>query len=206
MYRPGQYKKEDPEYIFDFIEAHPFATLVLKGEQLLATHIPVLLQGHPSDFKLYGHIAKANDQFEYLKDGLEALLIFQGAQDYISSSWYHQKEISTWDYSAVHINATLKLQSKEELLKSLQNLTNTFEQKEKHPVLYQDIPKKMIAEHLPLIKGFWCIPTEIKAVAKLHQGADERDIASVVDHLRQRSTATSTALAENIEKEHGRDH
>ena len=96
------------------------------GQEILATHIPVLIKGTPGDFTLYGHIAQANEQYEFLKDGLEALVIFQGPHAYVSSSWYKEKNISTWDYSAVHVNVKLKLQSREELAGILERLRLTF--------------------------------------------------------------------------------
>ena len=53
MYQPKKYKKQDPDYIYQFIEEHPFATIVLHGERLLATNIPVLIEGTPKNFKLF---------------------------------------------------------------------------------------------------------------------------------------------------------
>jgi len=119
MYQPKKYKKQDPEYLFNFINEHPFASFVLKGERLMATHIPVLIEGNFQNYKLYAHIANHNEQLEFLKDEVEALMIFQGAHGYVSSSWYQDKDISTWDYSAVHVNVKLKLQTNEELQTSL---------------------------------------------------------------------------------------
>ncbi|HET8753147.1 MAG TPA: FMN-binding negative transcriptional regulator, partial [Salinimicrobium sp.] len=87
MYQPKKYKKEDPQYIFDFIKNHPFASFVLNGKHLLATHIPVLAEGNPENFTLFSHIANHNEQFPHLKDGAEGLIIFQGADAYVSSSW-----------------------------------------------------------------------------------------------------------------------
>ena len=206
MFRQKKYLKQDPQFIFDFIDQHPFATFVLQGEDLLATHIPVLLEGTPEKFRLYGHIAEANEQYKFLKDGLEALLIFHGAHAYVSSSWYKDINISTWDYSAVHVNVKLKLQSREELEKSLLKLIKRFEKDQKCPVHYEDLPKDMIEDHLPLITGFWCEPVKIQAIAKLHQGFDREDINSVTRHLRNRNDCESSILSKNIEKEHGTDH
>jgi transcriptional regulator len=204
MFQASKYQKKDPRYIFDFIQAHPFATFVLKGKNLLATHIPVLLKGDAEKFTLYGHIARANEQYVYLEDGLEALLIFHGAQAYVSSSWYKDKDISTWDYSAVHINVKLKIQTQEELVQSLKNLVRRFEKEEKNPVFYEDLPQEMIQDHLPLITGFWCEPVKIQAIAKLHQGFDKDDIHSVTSHLENRQDSLSLELSKNIKVEHGR--
>lgn len=206
MYLPEKYRKEDPGYIFKFIQEHPFAVFVLNGERLLATHIPVLAEGDARHFKLYGHIANHNPQYQYLKDDTEALLIFQGAHAYVSSSWYKKADISTWDYSAVHINAKVKIQSREELETSLKKLVERFEKDQEKPLYYEDLPETILSAHLPLITGFWCEPFKIEAIAKLHQNFDKDDIASVTRHLDQRQEPLSSHLSKTIKKEHGTDH
>lgn len=139
---------------------------------------------------------------EFLKDDQEALLIFHGAHSYISSSWYREKDISTWDYSAVHVNIKIKLQSREELENSLENLVAKFEKNQENPLFYKDIPSKMLEDHLPLITGFWGIPTKIEAIAKWHQSYDKEDVNSVVIHLKKQKCPISSSLSEQIKKEH----
>lgn len=204
MFQPKKYQKKDPEYIFDFITRHPFATFVLQGEDLLATHIPILVEGTPENFRLYGHIAHSNEQIRHLKEGIEVLIIFHGVHGYVSSSWYKEKDISTWDYSAVHINAVIKLQTDKELETSLENLVRVFERPQKKPLFYKDIPKKMINDHLPLITGFWCQPTKVRAIAKLHQGYDKEDVHSVISNLENSGNRMSSELSKNIKEEHDR--
>tara|TARA_R100001369_G_scaffold29172_4_gene52727 strand:+ start:217144 stop:217752 length:609 start_codon:yes stop_codon:yes gene_type:complete len=200
MYQPKKYKKQDPKYLFEFIKQHPFASFILQGERLLATHIPVLIEGNSQKFRLYSHIANHNEQLQYLKNETEALLIFQGAHAYVSSSWYQEKDISTWDYSVVHINIKVKLQTREELETSLENLVHRFEKNQTRPLYYKDIPKKMLEEHLPLITGFWAEPFKIEGVAKLHQSYKMQDVASVIDHL-EKGTPLEKELSKEIRKE-----
>lgn len=198
MYQPQKYKKQDPEYIFKFIQQHPFATFVMQNEALQATHIPVLLEGKPKDFSLYSHIAKHNEMFSGLKNGAKALLIFQGEQAYVSSSWYAEKEISTWDYSAVHVSVEIQLQTKKELENSLEKLVQHFEENQHQPLFYKDLPKQLLAEHLPLITGFWAKPIQVKAIAKHHQGSKTSDVKRVIHHLSENG---NYQLAEEIKKE-----
>jgi transcriptional regulator len=198
MYQPKKYKKQDPPYIFEFIKKHPFATLIIQGEELLATHIPILLNGDPEKFELFGHIANHNEMYSVLKDGVKVLLIFNGAHGYVSSSWYQEKDISTWDYSAVHISATIKIQTKEELENSLKLLVNHFEKKQKKPLWYKQIPASLLEEHLPLITGFWLHPFQIKAIAKHHQGSSEENKKEVVNNLKENG---NSELAKAIENE-----
>lgn len=202
MFQSKKYRKEDSSYIFEFITRHPFATFVLKGEELLATHIPILVEGTPEKFRLYGHIAHSNEQIQHLNDGTEALIIFHGAHGYVSSSWYKEKDISTWDYSAVHINVSIKLQTQKELETALENLVHHFERPQEKPLLYKDIPKKMIDEHLPLITGFWCEPKKVQAIAKLHQGFQKEDIHSVITNLERTGNEMASELGQNIREEH----
>lgn len=201
MYQPKKYKKQDPAYIFKFIEKHPFATLVLHGNRLLATHIPVLIDGTPESFQLYSHIANSNEMFSFLKNESDVLLIFQGGNGYVSSSWYEDKDISTWDYSAVHVNAKIKLQTTEELEECLEKLVYKFESSQKKPLFYNDIPSEMVKEHLPLITGFWCDPIKIQGVAKLHQSYKKEDVTSVIQHL-EGGTAQEKELSKEIKREH----
>lgn len=203
MYQPKKYLKRDAAYIFKFIEEHPFATFVVQGERLLATHIPVLSMGSPDDFYLFAHIANHNEQLQYLKDGAEALIIFQGAHSYVSSSWYKEKDISTWDYSAVHVNAKIAVQTDWELEESLQKLIARFERDQEKPLYYKDIPDDIIRDHLPHITGFWLQPVKVEAIAKLHQGSDKDDVQRVVNHLEKKNDFMSCPLSENIKEEHG---
>ena len=204
MYQPKKYRKNDSAYFKEFITAHPFATLVIQGERLLATHIPVLLDDSKPEITLFGHIANFNEQLKYLKEYAEVLLIFQGASGYVSSSWYKEKDISTWDYSAVHVNAKIRLQTSRELESSLEKLVNQFEKKQENPLFYNEIPAAMLNEHLPLITGFWCEPFKIEGVAKLHQSYAEEDVQSSIEHLAK--CPSTEQLSQDIKKEHDRSN
>ena len=202
MYRPEKYQKDDKDFIFRFIQENPFASFIVKGDRLLATHIPVLVKGDAENFTLYGHIANHNEQLSYLKDGTEALLIFHGPHSYISSSWYKEKDISTWDYTAVHVNARIKLQSEKELEESLVKLVSHFEKEQEKPLYYEDIPDKMLEEHLPLITGFWLEPVKVQGIAKLHQSYESEDIHRVTQHLKQ-GDSMEQELCRYIKTENG---
>jgi transcriptional regulator len=203
MYQKKSYVKEDTSTIFDFIHAHPFATFVLKGDRLLGTHIPVLVDGNPNQFRLFGHISDHyNEQKKFLQNGQEALLIFHGPQAYVSSSWYQEKSISTWDYTAVHINVTLTVQTDSELRDSLKKLVYQFEKNQENPLYFEEIPEKMIDKQFPHITGFWGEPFKIEAVAKLHQGYKKEDVESTIKHLKEKDDPEARCLADLMTKEH----
>jgi len=202
MYRPQKYVKDDKKFVFSFINENPFATVVMNGDRLMATHLPVLSQGDENDWTLFTHLANHNEQARLIKDGAEVLIIFHGAHSYISSSWYREKDISTWDYTAVHVNAKIRLQSQEELEGSLEKLVRHFEKDQQEPLYYKQIPKKMLEDHLPLITGFWLEPFKVEGVAKLHQAYPEHDVKAVSEKLENSGDSIKQKLADDIKKEH----
>ena len=188
MYQPGKYKNDSRDFIFKFIQNHPFATCIVQGRYLLATHIPVLVKGSHENFRLFGHIANHNPMRRVLKDNLEMLLIFKGPDAYISSSWYTSPEVPTWDYVAAHINATVNLQTSEELENSLRELIAHFEKDSNHPLRPTEIPETIWKENFEGITGFWLDPFILKGIEKLHQGFEKNDIENIAKELENRPT------------------
>ena len=203
MYRPKKYRKDEDEFILPFLRKFPFGTFVLKGDHLLATHIPVLIdESEDGKWRLFSHIANHNEQKEFLKEDVEVLVIFQGAHSYISSSWYEEADISTWDYSAVHVNGKIKLQSESELRESLSKLVANFEKEQENPLYYDNIPKKMLEDHLPQITGFWIEPVKVEGIAKLHQSYRSKDVERVVSKLDASEDPIKNQISEDIKNEH----
>lgn len=201
MYQPDKYKNNDPVFIHKFIQQHPFATIVVQGESLLATHVPVLVDENSDDLRLYAHIANHNPMFDVLKSNMEMLLIFNGPDAYISSSWYEEPDIPTWDYSAVHVNAKVEIQTAEELRESLHCLINHFEEKQQDPMTVAKIPLKMWQENFSEITGFWLDPIKSLGIEKLHQGFKKKDIENIASHLEQKTGCPMQQLGELIIKE-----
>ncbi len=44
MYIPKYSQHDDPNLIYEFIESHPFATLITYQENLFANHFPFLIE------------------------------------------------------------------------------------------------------------------------------------------------------------------
>lgn len=206
MYQPKRYQKNDNEFIFEFIQHHPFATMVVKGETLLATHIPISVEGSASGFRLVGHVANHNTMLEFLTDGAEVLLIFRGTHGYVSSSWYKEKDISTWDYSAVHVHVRLKMQTRQELEEALKQLVYKFEKTQEDPLYYKDIPSDMLKNNLEQITGFYCEPFKTEGVAKYHQGFSSKNVQRIADHLENDGDSSSKKLASKIKEHHDKNN
>ena len=203
MYNPPKYRKNESQFIHDFIQEYPFATMVLQGSQLLATHVPVLIEGPAQKFRLYAHISNNNPMWEYLRDDKEMLLIFKGPDAYISSSWYAAPDIPTWDYSAVHVNARIRLQSQGELQRSLEKLIAHFEKEQENPLDIDKIPQDVWTENFKEITGFWLEPTEMVGIAKLHQGFPKSDILNITEQLNKHPSCPMNEIGALIKKQYG---
>ena len=108
MYQPDDFRVDDVPRIHALMRAKPFAALVSSGAVgLYATHLPTLLKDEGSFGTVECHLARANPQWKQLAESDEALMIFQGAEGYITPNWYpskaeHGKVVPTWNYAIAH--------------------------------------------------------------------------------------------------------
>lgn len=86
MYNSKPHQEHDLTRLHQHMLDTRLAVLVSQGEQgLLATHLPVLVDTAEGDFgTVYAHLARANRQWQDLQHGGEALLVFPGADAYVS--------------------------------------------------------------------------------------------------------------------------
>lgn len=103
MYIPPFNKQENLDELCRFMQQNNFITLVSHFDnELMATHLPVMVERKADDFFITGHLARANDQVKALPE-TEVLAIFSGPHAYISPSHYEKLEsVPTWNYAAVH--------------------------------------------------------------------------------------------------------
>lgn len=201
MFTPVQYKNDDLEEIKDFVVNNSFGILVNQVDgKPWATHIPLELKTD-SDGKsiLVGHIAKANPQWRYFKEDSQVLCIFNGPHSYVSSSWYKEEEVPTWNYIAVHVYGTLKIQSEETLLASLHKLVDKYEKNSKEPVSIHDMSAKTMSQ-IKGVVGFEISIEDIQATYKLSQGR-EHDHPKIISELEELEDSGSRAIAKCMRKD-----
>jgi transcriptional regulator len=116
MYQPPHHREDRLEVQHALIRAHPLGTLVTLGSAGLdANPIPFLLDAGRGAFGvLQGHLARANAQWRDFDPGTEALVIFQGAESYVTPSWYETKRqtgkmVPTWNYAVVQAHGPLRV-------------------------------------------------------------------------------------------------
>jgi len=201
MYIPDEFKNTDFEKQVEFVRQHTFAVLVTTGKQSpIATHIPVLSHVKNNKLILYGHIAKPNPQAETFYNDADALVIFQGSNAYVSSSWYSHENVSTWNYQAVHCYGKIKVQTELELMECLQLMTDFYEAKVQHPKTFDKIPAQVIRENFGGIVGFEIEVSRIDAIDKLSQNRDNKDYFEIVKQLSLSEDKNAQQIAAEMQK------
>jgi len=201
MYIPKRFKVEDEEEIWSFMKQHTFATLVTidKGRSV-ATHIPVIIKRNEEEILVSGHLAYGNRQWRTLNDVQEALIIFQGPHAYISSSWYEEQQVPTWNYQSVHVYGNVNLQTQEELMGDLKTLLHTYEDHRQHPVLWETLSPELLERELKGIVGFKLNVTEIQAAYKMSQNRNDKDYANIITELGKESSSDAQEVAQEMKK------
>lgn len=163
------------------------AVLVTHGEDgLQATHLPVLLDpAQGANGTVFGHLARANRQWQVLAAGGEAMLVFAGADAYVSPGYYPSKRdnprtVPTWNYVAVHAYGRPEVfHDAERLLDVVSRLSDRHEQGRDAPWSVQDAPADYIEGMLKAIVGFRLPIERLQGARKLSRNRSDVDIEGV---------------------------
>lgn len=201
MYIPKHFKVSDFEEVREFVQQHSFGTLVTTKEgRPIATHLPLQLIKQDDDYFITGHMAYGNPQWRTFSTGEEVLVMFQGPHAYISSSWYEQENVPTWNYQAVHIYGAAHLVTEEEVKQDLANLMKKYESHRENPVLWDKLSPELLKKELKGIVGFKISMKEVQAAYKLSQNRNEKDYQNIIGQLQQEEEPVSKQLADAMNR------
>jgi transcriptional regulator len=203
MYVPAHFAETRAEVLHQFIREHPLAVLVtFCANELNANHIPFELDPDPAPFgTLRGHVARSNPVWQEFSKDVEALLVFQGPQHYISPSWYPTKQetgkvVPTYNYIVVHAYGPLRIIDDRTWLRGLVGrLTNRHEAASARPWKITDAPGDYIEQMLGAIVGIEIPVTRLvgKWKASQNQPAVNRD--GVIKGLSEIPSAAAATMA-----------
>ena len=199
MYTPEAFQTKDPDEIGQILRGAPLGVLVTHGESgLFASHLPFLFD--TASGLLAGHLAHANPHRAMAADG-EALVIFQGANAYVSPNWYpskaeHGRVVPTWNYEAVHVYGRLVWRDDPDwLLSLLRALTDRFEAMQPVPWSVDDAPLGHIERQLAAVVGVEMQISRVEAKRKLSQNRSIADRQGVVAGLAASALPGDRAVA-----------
>ena len=138
---------------------------------------------------LVAHFAKANPHWKDLVGLKECLVVFQGAQNYVTPSWYHSKQtthkvVPTWNYEMVQVKGIpTVIESPDWLRGQVEDLTDSMEQKRKKSWQVADAPADFVESQLKAIVGLEIEITEMKGKWKMSQNRSVEDALGVFNGL-----------------------
>ncbi len=200
MYVPLHYQNTDLNDIKEFIAQNSFGILINQvDDKPWATHIPLELDvDDQGNNVLVGHIAKANPQWKYFGENKKVLCIFNGPHCYVSSSWYQEEEVPTWNYLAVHVYGTLRILDEKAVLASMHKLVDRYERGSEHPISLHDMSPKTMKQ-IKGVVGFQIRIEDIQAAKKLSQ-TRPHDHAKIIEGLNKVGDHSAHAIAELMRK------
>jgi len=186
MYNPSAFREQRPEVLHAFIRAHPLGLLVSHGPSgLLANLLPFVLEpGDGGRAVLKAHMARANPQWREL-DGQPVLVVFRGADAYVSPSLYASKAetgkvVPTWNYTMIQARGRARLHEQREwLMPQLHALTGAQEAGRAEPWSIADAPTDYIDAQAQAIVGIEIEVTALEGKWKVSQNQPEANRRSV---------------------------
>jgi transcriptional regulator len=184
MYVPAQFKSKDVEDAIELMKSHPFATLITNDDEgwPFITYLPLHLESKPQDdtepkLVLFGHVAKANPHWRYLRDRGTATVSFLGPHAYLSPKAYPDlKRVPSWNYLAVEcrVKATL-IEGNEATDGMLAKLIDDYEPE--YLKQWHSLDEHYVKTMLAGIVGFELQVTELQCKLKLNQHRPESHAA-----------------------------
>jgi transcriptional regulator len=193
MFIPLDFEETNPAEIHGIMCNSPLGTLVTHTESGLdANHLPFDLDVvKDSTGILRAHIARENPLTAQIDTGMDVLVIFKGAQGYISPSWYPNKQIThrfvpTWNYEVVHAYGRMQLIDDARFTRGLlARLTRVHEVNQEKPWKMGDAPTDYLDHMLKAIVGLEIRLTRIECVRKLSQNREQIDFDGAIKGLRE---------------------
>jgi transcriptional regulator len=208
MYQPGhgKFEVEDSVALLGRLSASFPATLVTTtlDRELRTSILPMLFEPNAGEQGvLYGHLARPNEQWRDARPGAEAIAIFNGADAYVSPSWYEEKRrtgrvVPTWNYTTVVVHGVLVAHDDHEwLVRHVRKLTDAHEHDRPVPWSVDDAPEAYISGQAKGIVGLVLVIGRIDARRKLTQNRSRDDVDGAIDGLAA-GTAREQAVARDM--------
>ena len=198
MYLPSHFAESRAEVLGRLIQDHPLGLLItLADAGLQADPVPFFLDPDPAGGPgiLRAHVARANPVWRDSRPDVDALVVFQGAQAYVSPNWYpvkaeHGKVVPTWNYVTVQARGRLRAIDDPEWLRAfVTRLTHRHEAAQPRPWSVGDAPPEYIDSMLRAIVGIEIVLSSLVGKWKVSQNRPVGDRAGVARGLREADTA-----------------
>jgi transcriptional regulator len=189
MYKMPEFTEKDKDVVLAFMKANPFVTLTGCHNNIpVATQVPVLMDERDGQIVLRGHIMRKTDYHLAFEANPQVLVLFTGAQCYVSASWYSERGIgSTWNFMTVHARGMMQFKDEAHTLQFLTELTHKYEDPQTNPELLENMSReKFVNPMMKAIVSFEIPIDSIYPIFKLSQNRDEESHARIIKELEAR--------------------
>jgi transcriptional regulator len=214
MYLPAHFAETRPEVLQRLVREHPFGLLVTQGpDGIDANSVPFFLDADPAGGPgiLRAHVARANPLWREARGDVESLVVFQGAQTYVSPAWYaskaeHGKVVPTWNYVMVQGRGRLRAIDDAAWLHAfVSRLTAHHEggrakeaTAQPGPWAVSDAPSDYIETMLRAIVGIEIVLTSLVGKWKVSQNRPAADREGVARGLANIAGSDAAAMAREV--------
>ena len=203
MYIRKEHRLDDREAIIALVRAYPLGAWVCQSERgLVANHIPFVFDASKGPHgALIGHVSRANDVWRDLESAPPSVVMFQGAQAYITPAWYPSKNedgkvVPTWNYIAAHAHGAARaIHDPDWILRMLNQLTDSNEAGRTSPWQVGDAPPSFIERLSRAIVGIEITVERLEGKQKASQDEAMQDRLGTVDGLQQLGTTGALSVA-----------
>ena len=191
MYIPAHFAETRPEVLQRIMRENPLGMLVTHERAGLdADHVPFEFDaGSGKHGALIAHVARANTLWQRCPTGTPVMVVFRGAEAYISPNWYPSKheahrQVPTWNYEVVHAHGTITVHDDERFVRRVvAQLTRRHEATEPRPWKMGDSEPEFINTMQRNIVGIEITITSLTGKVKLSQNRESRDRVGAADTL-----------------------
>lgn len=178
MMRQEIFRVDDPAWMRELADTHPWATLVSDTPHgLVVSHLPVLVEHGPGraaadGLTLLGHLARG-DAEEHGLGSHEVVVVLQGPHGYISPEWYGETpHVPTWNFTVLHVHGRPELLTPADTYAVLSATVDHFESRRPEPWRLTRV-EEYAHRIATAVTGFRLPAARVSAKAKLSQ--DERE-------------------------------
>lgn len=191
MYQPPHFREDDLATQHALIRAHPLGLLITAGGSgLIANPVPFHLDAEAAEKGVLRlHLARANGQWRDIEAGAPVLAVFQGANSYVTPSWYKTKQetgkvVPTWNYAIVQVRGNARVVDDADWLRAqIDAITGQQEGQRDKPWAVQDAPEDFIRAQLKGIIGVEIEITTLEGKWKVSQNRPVADREGVAQGL-----------------------
>jgi transcriptional regulator len=212
MYQPAHFVESRPEVLHRLVQEHPFGLLVTQDAKgITANSVPFFLDPDPAGGPgvLRAHVARANPVWKEARSDVESLVVFQGAQGYVSPAWYpskaeHGKVVPTWNYVIVQGRGSVRFIEDAGWLRAFVTRLTDHHEGERAARdgatawAVTDAPADYVDTMLRAIVGVEVVLTSLVGQWKVSQNRARADRDGVAAALSQAPGSDAAAMAEAV--------